>query len=107
MENLGSIIKDWVWLIATGVGLIAWLARLENRSKQNKADIQQESEERARDDTRESQERTKELGRLENHIEQKRAEDREQHLMEWKQTQDAIKLVQSDVKELLQRTARR
>lgn len=95
MVELGTILKDWVYLAATGVAAVLWFGRLEARSKRNQDDI-----------ARETAARVREMTRLEQKLDKQRDEDRGERERMWGTIQHSLEIVQKDIKELLQRTSK-
>ena len=91
MSDFISQLKDWVWIIGAAVGAALWMGRLEARGKQNKLDIE-----------RETKDRIESLTRLEEKLGRERDEDRADR----ERTYHSIEQIQTDIKELLQRTSK-
>lgn len=83
-ETIITAAKDW-WAMMAGVGgVVLWFARLEGRAKKNS------------DDLREHKIAVKE----------QRAEDLANRQRDWDSMNGRLDGIQSDIKELLQRTAK-
>jgi hypothetical protein len=90
-----NAVKD-AWAIILGViGLVAWFVRLEARAMRNSDEL-----------GKETQSRKSELVALELRLEKQRQEDMTQRKEDRDTTNAMIRDVQSDIKLLLQRTAK-
>lgn len=95
MSETINAIKDW-WAILLGVaGFVAWFVRLEARAMRNSDDI-----------TREATSRKGDLVALELRLEKQRKEDMDLRKQDREDTKRLLQDVQSDIKLLLQRTAK-
>ena len=76
-----DIIKEYWGFIATAIGYVLWLGRLEARSNSN----------------------SRELDKLEQRLERQRAEDLESNRAYHDEVNQTLKSIQDDIKLLLQR----
>lgn len=83
-ETIVAVAKDWWAIMASFAGIVPWGARLEGRAKRNS------------DELREHKIAMKE----------QRAEDLANRQRDWDSMNSRLDGIQSDIKELLQRTAR-
>jgi hypothetical protein len=95
MTDTITALKDaWAFILAA-VALVAWFVRLEARAMRNSDDL-----------TIEAASRKAELVALETRIEKQRKEDMELRRQDREDTKRMLQEVQSDIKLLLQRTAK-
>lgn len=95
MQDTLTTLKDWWALLLGFLGLAAWFVRLEARAMRNSDDI-----------TREATSRKSELMSLELRLEKQRKEDMDLRKQDREDTKRLLQEVQSDIKTLLQRTAK-
>jgi hypothetical protein len=86
-----TLAKDWWAMMATFAGVVLWFGRLEARTKKNSEDVKKNNE-----DLREHKISMKE----------QRAEDLANRQRDWDNMNGRLDGIQSDIKELLQRTAK-
>lgn len=97
MSEILTAIKDWglLAILGTFAGLVAWLVRLESRAVSNSNNI-----------TQEAVNRKTELAALELRLEKQRREDMELRKQDREDLRRMVQDMQSDIKTLLQRTAK-
>lgn len=84
MQEIAAAFKDWYAVLAAMVLAVFWFARLEGRSTRN----------------------TDDLKNLEKRLAQQRTEDMATRQRDWDQMMSRMDGIQSDIKELLQRTSK-
>lgn len=95
MTDSFSAIKEAWGFILGGIALVAWLVRLEARAMRNSDEVMKET-----------QSRKTELVTLELRLEKQRKEDMDLRKQDREETHRMLQEVQSDIKLLLQRTAK-
>lgn len=103
MDSLPGILRDWIAIAGALVAAVFWFATLEGRARRNGRE--------ARDNRdaigRETQDRIEALRTLERRLEKQREEDRASRERDWQHMNARLDGIQTDIKELLQRTVPR
>lgn len=94
MDSLPGFLRDWLAVATVVISIGFWFARLEGRGRRNAEDI-----------AAERSDRIKALTDLERRMEKERDEDRATRERDWQQMNARLDGIQTDIKELLQRTA--